>query len=102
MAVSVVRPDRFAGVIVPVVVRVGFVVIRGWRLRLALGLFAVTGVAYANEFGLPFVSAVLIGTLSAVTFLVVLVPWLINKIRGRNPLAKELAFIEAMRARTKP
>ena len=33
---------------------------------LALGLFAVTGVAYANEFGLPFVSAVLIGTLSAV------------------------------------
>ena len=33
---------------------------------LALGLFAVTGVAYANEFGLTFVPAVLIGTLSAV------------------------------------
>lgn len=44
----------------------------------------------------------LIGTLSAVTFVALLVPWVINKIRGRNPLAKELAFIEAMRARTKP
>ena len=43
----------------------------------------------------------LIGTLSAVTFAVVFVPWLINKIRGRNPLAKELAFMEAMLARTR-
>jgi len=33
---------------------------------LALGLFAVVGAAYATEAGLPFVSAVLIGTLSAV------------------------------------
>jgi uncharacterized membrane protein YeiH len=33
---------------------------------LALGLFAVVGAAYATAFGLPFVSAVLIGTLSAV------------------------------------
>lgn len=32
----------------------------------AMGLFAVTGAAYAREFGLPFVSSVLIGTLSAV------------------------------------
>ncbi|MFK4003383.1 MFS transporter [Qipengyuania sp. NPDC077563] len=43
----------------------------------------------------------LIATLSAVTFAALFVPWLINKIRGRNPLAKELAFMEAMRARTK-
>jgi len=33
---------------------------------LAMGLFAVTGVAYATEFGLSFVPAVLIGTLSAI------------------------------------
>ena len=33
---------------------------------LALGLFAVVGAAYATAFGLPFVSAVVIGTLSAV------------------------------------
>jgi len=33
---------------------------------LAMGLFAVVGAAYATAFGLPFVSAVLIGTLSAV------------------------------------
>ncbi len=33
---------------------------------LAMGLFAVTGVAYATEFGLTFIPAVLIGTLSAV------------------------------------
>lgn len=43
----------------------------------------------------------LIGTLSAATFIVILVPWLINKISGRNPLAKELAFMEAMLARTR-
>ncbi|MCA1196524.1 MFS transporter [Sphingomonas sp. R647] len=42
-----------------------------------------------------------IGTLSALTFVALLVPWLINKIRGRNPLAKELAFMEAMRTGTK-
>lgn len=44
----------------------------------------------------------LIGALSAITLAVMLVPWVNNKIRGRNPLAKELAFIEAMRAGTKP
>ncbi len=44
----------------------------------------------------------LICTLSAITFVALLVPWVINKIRGRNPLAKELAFIEAMRARNDP
>jgi len=33
---------------------------------LALGLFAVIGASYATAFGLPFMSAVLIGTLSAV------------------------------------
>jgi uncharacterized membrane protein YeiH len=33
---------------------------------LALGLFAVVGASYATAFGLPFVSAVLIGALSAV------------------------------------
>lgn len=32
----------------------------------AMGLFAVTGAAYAREFDLPFVSSILIGTLSAV------------------------------------
>lgn len=32
----------------------------------AMGLFAVTGAAYAREFDLPYVSSVLIGTLSAV------------------------------------
>lgn len=33
---------------------------------LALGLFAIIGVAYASESGLPFINTVLIGTLSAV------------------------------------
>jgi uncharacterized membrane protein YeiH len=33
---------------------------------LALGLFAIIGVAYAQESGLPFINTVLIGTLSAV------------------------------------
>jgi uncharacterized membrane protein YeiH len=33
---------------------------------LALGLFAIVGASYATAFGLPFLSAVLIGTLSAV------------------------------------
>ncbi len=43
----------------------------------------------------------LIGTLSAATFAIVFVPWLTNKIRGRNPLARELAFMEVMLARTR-
>lgn len=43
----------------------------------------------------------LIGTLAAATFAILVVPWLINKFRGRNPLAKELAFLEAMLARTR-
>ncbi len=43
----------------------------------------------------------LIGCLSTVAFIAIFVPWLINKIRGRNPLAKELAFLEAMLARNK-
>ena len=43
----------------------------------------------------------LIGTLAAVTFAVLFAGWLTNKIRGRNPLAKELAFLEAMLARTR-
>ena len=42
----------------------------------------------------------LIGTLAAATFAILVVPWLINKFRGHNPLAKELAFLEAMLART--
>jgi uncharacterized membrane protein YeiH len=46
----------------------------------ALGLFAVTGVAYAREFGLPFVSSVLIGTLSAVGGGV-----LVSVLQGRIP-----------------
>lgn len=41
-------------------------VVMGVLDALALGLFAVVGVAYALEAGLPSVSAVLIGTLSAV------------------------------------
>lgn len=44
----------------------------------------------------------LIGTLAAVTFVIVFVPWLVNKIRGRNPLAKEFAFIAAISARRIP
>ncbi|WP_234041383.1 hypothetical protein [Erythrobacter aureus] len=43
----------------------------------------------------------LIGMLAAATFAVLAMPWLINKIRGHNPLAKELAFLEAMLARTR-
>lgn len=44
----------------------------------------------------------LIGTLAAVTFVIVFVPWLVNNIRGRNPLAKEFAFIAAISARRTP
>jgi uncharacterized membrane protein YeiH len=47
---------------------------------LAVGLFAVTGVAYATEFGLSFVPAVLIGTLSAVGGGV-----LVSVLQGRVP-----------------
>ena len=43
----------------------------------------------------------LIGTLAAATFAIILVPWIINRIRGHNPLAKELAFLETMLARTR-
>ncbi|WP_379921500.1 MFS transporter [Erythrobacter sp. R86502] len=42
----------------------------------------------------------LIASLSALTFALLFVPWVMNRIRGRNPLAKELAFLEDMRART--
>lgn len=41
----------------------------------------------------------LIASLSALTFVALAVPWVINKLRGRNPLAAELAFLEDMRAR---
>ncbi len=43
----------------------------------------------------------LIGTLAAIAFAVLFIPWLINRIRGHNRLAKELAFLEAMLARSK-
>ena len=42
-----------------------------------------------------------IAALSAATFVLVAGPWLVDKIRGRNPLAKELAAMEAMLARTR-
>lgn len=43
----------------------------------------------------------LIGTLASIAFVVVLVPWVINRVRGRNPLSKELVFLENMTARSK-
>ncbi len=43
----------------------------------------------------------LIGTLASIAFVVVLVPWVINRVRGRNPLSKELVFLENMIARSK-
>lgn len=43
----------------------------------------------------------LIGSLASITFVAVLVPWVINRIRGRNPLSKELVFLENMIARSK-
>ena len=43
----------------------------------------------------------LIGSLASVAFVAVLIPWTINRIRGRNPLSKELVFLEAMIARSK-
>ncbi|AMO73430.1 MFS transporter [Sphingorhabdus sp. M41] len=43
----------------------------------------------------------LIGSLASFAFVVVLVPWVINRVRGRNPLSKELVFLENMIARSK-
>ena len=43
----------------------------------------------------------LIGTLAAATFAIVFAGWAANKIRGRNPLAKELAMLEARLGRTR-
>lgn len=40
--------------------------VMGFLNAVAMGLFAVTGAAYALDFGLPAVSAVLVGTISAV------------------------------------
>lgn len=39
----------------------------------------------------------LIGSLACIAFVVVLAPWVMNRLRGRNPLSKELAFLETMR-----
>jgi hypothetical protein len=43
----------------------------------------------------------LIGTLASIAFIAILVPWAINRLRGHNPLSKELAFLENMIARSK-
>lgn len=43
----------------------------------------------------------LIGTLASIAFIAILVPWAINRLRGHNPLSKELAFLESMIARSK-
>lgn len=43
----------------------------------------------------------LIGSLASIAFVAVLVPWVINRVRGRNPLRKELVFLENMIARSK-
>lgn len=43
----------------------------------------------------------LIGTLAAIVFGIVFVPWIINRVQKRNPLANELAALETMMARTK-
>ncbi len=43
----------------------------------------------------------LIGSLASIAFVAVLVPWAINRIRGRNPLSKELVFLETMIAKSK-
>lgn len=43
----------------------------------------------------------LIGTLACIAFVTVLIPWAINRMLGRNPLSKELAFLENMLARSK-
>ena len=43
----------------------------------------------------------LIGTLASILFVIVFVPWIINRVQRRNPLANELAALETMLARTK-
>ena len=43
----------------------------------------------------------LIGTVSAIVFVIVFVPWIINRVQKRNPLANELAALETMMARTR-
>lgn len=43
----------------------------------------------------------LIGSLASIAFVAALVPWIVNRIRGRNPLSKELVFLETMIARSK-
>ena len=43
----------------------------------------------------------LIGVLASIAFVLIGIPWIINRIRGRNPLAKELAYLEAVLARTR-
>jgi hypothetical protein len=43
----------------------------------------------------------LIGTLAAIVFVIVLVPWISNRVQKRNPLANELAALETMLARTR-
>ncbi|URW75079.1 MFS transporter [Sphingomonas donggukensis] len=42
----------------------------------------------------------LVGTLASLAFVAVLVPWAINRIQGRNPLAKELALLQSRLTRT--
>lgn len=42
----------------------------------------------------------LVGSLASLAFVVVAVPWAINRIRARNPLAKELAALQSRLART--
>lgn len=39
----------------------------------------------------------LIGSLACIAFVVVLAPWVMNRLCGHNPLSKELAFLETMR-----
>ena len=43
----------------------------------------------------------LIGTLASILFVIVFVPWIINRVQRRNPLANELTALETMLARTK-
>ncbi|WP_292169773.1 MFS transporter [Brevundimonas sp.] len=43
----------------------------------------------------------LIGSLATIAFAIVLLPWVMNRVRGRNPLSKELVFLETMRTGNK-
>lgn len=43
----------------------------------------------------------LIGSLASLAFVAVLIPWVVNRLRGRNPLSKELLFLETMRTGNK-